>query len=452
MASKFIKTTNESNEEVGEEQDLEYDEDSEFEAEINKGDEEDEDDEDEDEDEDDDDKNNNNKKKNRGKSKKRQRKKTSTGSSLKKRTRTVLDEIGDLAAVEADEVAALNEEITNSYGKTNPSDKSKKKGSSKISQIVAPVDKYSRESGSAFSSAVSDAMAKMLRDASLAEKPRKENILISSQRFTFEGPLPGTTAFANTDIAKQVSKKASQLLGDYSSLGSPSTVALFVHHTALASCNKKYIDNVDSFFSDLREESGDVILQNKNLKQQRVLDAKKSLLHPLVQNGDSFMEDISELSSSISVTENKSDPDKKLHEIREEKLHEIAKAALKRVASRKIAISKTVKFAGETRTVTQYVDDSSSLPRSSLSTSIGAIVSGLDKPEAISTLSKTNLDWEQYKTKEGLDEAFEARAQQYGFVERQDFLSRVDDRSAEADRQRRIEERRQRELSNPTPR
>jgi hypothetical protein len=288
-------------------------------------------------------------------------------------------------------------------------------------------------------------MAKMMRDASLAEKPRKENIVISSQRLTFEGPLPGTTAFANTEIAKQVSKKASQLLGDYSSLGSPSTLALFVHHTALASCNKKYIDNVDSFFSDLRVESGDVFLQNKNIKQQRVLDAKKSLLPPLVQNGDSFMENISELSSSsISVTENKRD--------RDEKLHEIAKAALKRVASRKIAISKTVKFAGETRTVTQYVNDSSSLPSSSTSTSIGAIVSGLDKPEAISTLSKTNLDWEQYKTKEGLDEAFEARAQQYGFVERQDFLSRVDDRSAEADRQRRIEERRQRELSNPTPR
>ena len=444
MASKYIKTTSESNEEVnGEEQDLEYDEDSEFDgAEINKGD--DEDDDDNDNDDDDDDEDDKNIKK-RGKSKKRQRKKTSTGSSLKKRTRTELDEIGDLAAVEADEVAALNEEIINSYGKTNPSDKSKKKGSSKISQILAPVDKYSRESGSAFSSAVSDAMAKMMRDASLAEKPRKENIVISSQRLTFEGPLPGTTAFANTEIAKQMSKKASQLLGDYSSLGSPSTLALFVHHTALASCNKKYIDNVDSFFSDLRVESGDVFLQNKNIKQHRVLDAKKSLLPPLVQNGDSFMEDISELSSSsISVTENKRD--------RDEKLHEIAKAALKRVASRKIAISKTVKFAGETRTVTQYVNDSSSLPSSSTSTSIGAIVSGLDKPEAISTLSKTNLDWEQYKTKEGLDEAFEARAQQYGFVERQDFLSRVDDRSAEADRQRRIEERRQRELSNPTPR
>lgn len=32
---------------------------------------------------------------------------------------------------------------------------------------------------------------------------------------------------------------------------------------------------------------------------------------------------------------------------------------------------------------------------------LDALVSNLDKPEAISTLAKTNIDWEQYKVKEG---------------------------------------------------
>jgi hypothetical protein len=354
----------------------------------------------------------------------------------------LLDDAGDLAAIEADEVAALQEDIANSLGESAPG-KSKKKNTAKAAQGAAPIDKYSRESGSAFSSAVSEAMAKMMRDASLAEKPVKiQNIESSSlPKSKRDGPLPGTAAFSETAIAKRMSSESSKLLGDYSSLGSPSTVAVFVHHSALAACTQKYINNVDSFLADLRTESVDSKLKSEQEQRLRIGEAKKRLLLPFTQKVDAMIEDAFE-SSPASLTNNSLDRDKAMHEM--------AKAALKRVASRKVAVSKTVKFAGETRTVTQYVDSSSSSSASSSSSSsssssIGAIVSGLDKPEAISTLSKTNLDWEQYKTKEGLDEAFEARAQQYGFVERQDFLSRVDDRSAQADLQRRIEERRQRE-------
>lgn len=420
-----------------EEQDVEYDEDSEYEADkVKDGSSNDEDDDDDGNDDDNDDDG-----KKRQKGKKRQRKKKG-GESKKKRSRTLLDDAGDLAAIEADEVAALQEDIANSFGESAPG-KGKKKNTAKPAQGATPIDKYSRESGSAFSSAVSEAMAKMMRDASLAEKPVKmQNIesssLLKSKR---DGPLPGTAAFSETAIAKRKSSESSKLLGNYSSLGSPSTVAVFVRHSALAACTQKYINDVDSFLADLRTESVDSKLKSEQEQRLRIGEAKKILLLPCTQKVDAMIEDASE-SSPASLTNNSLDRDKAMHEM--------AKAALKRVASRKVAVSKTVKFAGETRTVTQYVDSSSSSfsassSSSSLSSSIGAIVSGLDKPEAISTLSKTNLDWEQYKTKEGLDESFEARAQQYGFVERQDFLSRVDDRSAQADLQRRIEERRQRE-------
>lgn len=423
-----------------EEQDLEYDEDSEYEADkVKDGSSNDEDDDDDGNDDDNDDDG-----KKRQKGKKRQlKKKGRESSSKKKRSRTLLDDAGDLAAIEADEVAALQEDIANSFGESAPG-KGKKKNTAKPAQGATPIDKYSRESGSAFSSAVSEAMAKMMRDASLAEKPVKmqkiESLsLLKSKR---DGPLPGTAAFSETAIAKRKSSESSKLLGNYSSLGSPSTVAVFVRHSALAACTQKYINDVDSFLADLRTESVDSKLKSEQEQRLRIGEAKKILLPPCTQKVDAMIEDAFE-SSPASLTNNSLDRDKAMHEM--------AKAALKRVASRKVAVSKTVKFAGETRTVTQYVDSSSSFSSSasssssSLSSSIGAIVSGLDKPEAISTLSKTNLDWEQYKTKEGLDESFEARAQQYGFVERQDFLSRVDDRSAQADLQRRIEERRQRE-------
>ena len=424
-----------------EEKDLEYDEDSEYEADkVKDGSSNDEDDDDDGNDDDNDDDG-----KKRQKGKKRQRKKKGgESSSKKKRSRTLLDDAGDLAAIEADEVAALQEDIANSFGESAPG-KGKKKNTAKPAQGATPIDKYSRESGSAFSSAVSEAMAKMMRDASLAEKPVKmqkieSSSLLKSKR---DGPLPGTAAFSETAIAKRKSSESSKLLGNYSSLGSPSTVAVFVRHSALAACTQKYINDVDSFLADLRTESVDSKLKSEQEQRLRIGEAKKILLPPCTQKVDAMIEDAFE-SSPASLTNNSLDRDKAMHEM--------AKAALKRVASRKVAVSKTVKFAGETRTVTQYVDSSSSSfsassssSSSSLSSSIGAIVSGLDKPEAISTLSKTNLDWEQYKTKEGLDESFEARAQQYGFVERQDFLSRVDDRSAQADLQRRIEERRQRE-------
>jgi hypothetical protein len=142
------------------------------------------------------------------------------------------------------------------------------------------------------------------------------------------------------------------------------------------------------------------------------------------------------------------------------------------------------------------------------SISIDAVVANLDKPESLSTLAKTNIDWEQYKVKEGkfsydrvdlltfagwrviascgcgpaddslaslsiltclsststtpfpnsflssflphagLDEQFENRAAKGGFVERQAFLSRVDERQAEADRAARAQERRARDLAS----
>jgi hypothetical protein len=129
-----------------------------------------------------------------------------------------------------------------------------------------------------------------------------------------------------------------------------------------------------------------------------------------------------------------------------------------------MAITSTVKFAGQNMQVTQMVtagteaaakaatDAASAATRSSMAggagagagagtLSLDAVVTNLDKPEAINTLAKTGLDWEAYKAKSGLDEGFEARAREAGFVERQAFLGRVDGRTDEAARSVRARER-----------
>jgi hypothetical protein len=72
--------------------------------------------------------------------------------------------------------------------------------------------------------------------------------------------------------------------------------------------------------------------------------------------------------------------------------------------------------------------------------SLRSVVANLDKPETISTLAKTSLDWDQYKNQQGLDDELE-RAAQAGFVERQSFLQRVDERSYERERAQRAVER-----------
>jgi hypothetical protein len=75
--------------------------------------------------------------------------------------------------------------------------------------------------------------------------------------------------------------------------------------------------------------------------------------------------------------------------------------------------------------------------------SLSTLVANLDKPEAISTLTKSSLDWDTYKHAEGLDDEL-AGAAAGGFVEKQAFLGRVEARRDEMERERRAAERSQR--------
>lgn len=115
----------------------------------------------------------------------------------------------------------------------------------------------------------------------------------------------------------------------------------------------------------------------------------------------------------------------------------MASAAKAVAANKKVAITQTVKFAGKTMTVTRLVtpgtqaakaladEATQAAARAAISAatmaseggaastgaagsvSLDALVANLDRPEAISTLTKSSLDWDTYKNQHGLDDELE---------------------------------------------
>eukprot|EP00051_Salpingoeca_urceolata_P000823 m.36396 g.36396 ORF g.36396 m.36396 type:complete len:326 (+) comp11013_c0_seq2:207-1184(+) len=109
-------------------------------------------------------------------------------------------------------------------------------------------------------------------------------------------------------------------------------------------------------------------------------------------------------------------------------------------ASGGVTINKTYDFAGESITVSQTVDKDSKAaqayerqqlklkePKSALDNLLGSI----GKKKAMTTLTKSKLDWEEYKsTQQGLTDELEQHKKD-GFLDKQDFLHRAELREHE---------------------
>lgn len=120
-----------------------------------------------------------------------------------------------------------------------------------------------------------------------------------------------------------------------------------------------------------------------------------------------------------------------------------AKEAAQKVFSEKNKISneKEVKFAG------QKIKIKTNEPiQNKKEDSLDLLINSLKNPKNISTLDKTAYDWEQYKDKTGIKEDVE-NAAKHGYLEKKDFLLRVDYRQFEKEREQREEERIKRELA-----
>jgi len=68
-----------------------------------------------------------------------------------------------------------------------------------------------------------------------------------------------------------------------------------------------------------------------------------------------------------------------------------------------------------------------------------------DGPSKLTTVAKTSSDWDSFKTQTGVEEELEAKAQgKEAYLQRQDFLTRVDRRKFVGEKQEREDERRKR--------
>jgi Bucentaur or craniofacial development len=182
-----------------------------------------------------------------------------------------------------------------------------------------------------------------------------------------------------------------------------------------------------------------------------------TLLQRLHHQGVSISADGSSLSSASLAS---TDP------ALAQRLLTAAASAKATLAGRKVAVKQTVKFAGQTITVTRLVDAGTEaekaakakveaarakaeqaaqqlreqqqaagvpvLPTGGVAGGLGGILAGLDRTEAISTLAKSSLDWDQYKMQRGIEDELAGAAKEgVGFVGKQAFLARVDARQDE---------------------
>jgi len=142
---------------------------------------------------------------------------------------------------------------------------------------------------------------------------------------------------------------------------------------------------------------------------------------------------------------------------------EIARTVLATVGT--VEVSETVRFAGETVTVTREVDRGSAVAQqararasrdadaAATATAAAAAASGLDlvvegisKRRGITTVEKSSYDWDAYKREKALEGELKDAAKT-GFVEREAFLGRVDERRFEIERAERERARAKRELA-----
>ncbi|KAK3086299.1 hypothetical protein FSP39_016502 [Pinctada imbricata] len=124
-------------------------------------------------------------------------------------------------------------------------------------------------------------------------------------------------------------------------------------------------------------------------------------------------------------------------------------------APNKVTITKEFDFAGEVVKVTKDIDVSSKegqkelkrLEKSEEKSSgakkpvggLGSVLNKINRKEKMSTLDKSKLDWETFKTKEGISEELQIHNRgKQGYIERMQFLNRTDQRQFEIERDLRL--------------
>jgi hypothetical protein len=78
---------------------------------------------------------------------------------------------------------------------------------------------------------------------------------------------------------------------------------------------------------------------------------------------------------------------------------------------------------------------------------IDKVLASMDAPKKVSTIEKTSIDWDKFKEEEGIEDEL-AQYTKDGYVEKQEFLQRLDLKrfeieKAERDKQRKLQQQQQ---------
>ena len=121
----------------------------------------------------------------------------------------------------------------------------------------------------------------------------------------------------------------------------------------------------------------------------------------------------------------------------------------------KVEVMEKISFAGQMMEIKRTVElkDGSNLQHTkneSKKTGIDAVLSQIKGPQKITTIDKTNVDWENFKDKTGMEEELRKKAEgKDAYLVKKDFLNRVDVRRFEQEKEDRNRKRAAAAASNP---
>ncbi|KAE9030582.1 hypothetical protein PR003_g11843 [Phytophthora rubi] len=143
---------------------------------------------------------------------------------------------------------------------------------------------------------------------------------------------------------------------------------------------------------------------------------------------------------------NKKKKKRKLHEFSMPILSVDVKRSRKDMAeasAKEQKVDRVVKFAGKEYSVSTAANAEKPKGKKGLD----KMLESLDEPKKVSTMEKTSMDWDKFKEKEGIEEELTQYTKD-GYIEKQEFLQRLDVKrfeleKAERDKQRKLQQMQQ---------
>ncbi|TYZ59887.1 hypothetical protein PybrP1_009200 [[Pythium] brassicae (nom. inval.)] len=109
-------------------------------------------------------------------------------------------------------------------------------------------------------------------------------------------------------------------------------------------------------------------------------------------------------------------------------------------------VQQVVKFAGVEYSVTTRA---SRPAKAAGSSGVDHVLASLDGPKKVSTIEKSSLDWDQFKEAEGIEDELRQYTKN-GYLEKQDFLTRVDRNQFEREKAERDKKRKLLQQNHPS--